>query len=80
MTKAGIRILYTLHKAECTNDMKSYTIKKIIEETELTSTKVRYSIIALLSGGYIAEGYSVGNAATFYITEKGKEILRGCNS
>lgn len=79
MSKTDIKILYCLHKANCTNDMKSFTVKKIIEETELSNTKVRYTIRALLAGEYIGEGFNIGNASTYYITDKGKEVLRGCN-
>lgn len=80
LNKNDIKILYCLHTAGCTNDMKSYTIKKISEITELSNTKIRYTIRSLLAGEYIREGYSSGNASTYYITDKGKEVLRGCNS
>lgn len=58
--------------------MKSFTIKKIVEETNLSDTKVRYTTRYLLAGEYIAEGFTVWNATTYYITAKGNEVLRGC--
>lgn len=79
MSKNDIKILYCLFQAKCTNDMKSFTIRKIEEETKLSNTKIRYTIRSLLSGEYIREGYTSGNAATYYIVNKGIEVLRGCN-
>ncbi|MDK2932799.1 MAG: hypothetical protein PWP27_609 [Clostridiales bacterium] len=80
MNKNDIKILYALYKNQCTNEMKSFTIKKIQEETGLSNTKIRYTIRGLSMSGYLGEGFQSGNASTYYITLKGIGLLKEVSS
>lgn len=55
--------------------MKSITINKISEMTELSISKVRRTINAFKEIKYIKEGIVQRNAKTYYVTKKGIEKI-----
>ena len=73
-----IKILQILEKEDCTNNLKSFTVKRISNEVNLSQTKVRYTMPMLNDLGYANKGFSNGKSQTYYITEKGIEFLRRC--
>lgn len=78
--KTDIVILGKMESTGAINQLKSATIQKIIEKTGLSATKVRASIKLLQDEQLVDEGFMSKNAKTYYVTEKGKELLQsfGC--
>lgn len=71
VSKCDLNVLNCLRQNNCISPMKSFTIKEIAENTNLSNSRVRYTVKPLLAGGFIGEGYSTGNASTHWITPKG---------
>ena len=77
--KVDIEILYMLFVQEVFSPMNSFTLKKIIENTDL---KLSYYSIhrrinkKLIPIGYILEGYKDGNAKSFYLSELAIKYLK----
>lgn len=75
--KVDINILYCLYKKNRTSPLYSAEIKKIIE---FCNTSVSYHTVfrrthKLAKEGYLANGYKNGRAITFYLTDKGEELV-----
>jgi hypothetical protein len=78
MHKSDIKILQILFKGECTNELKSFTIKQLqIYLTEFCYSKIHNTLVSLSLGGLVARGFKNSRADTYYITENGIKILRG---
>jgi predicted transcriptional regulator len=78
MHKSDIKILQILFKSECTNEIKSFTVKQLqIYLTEFCYTKIHTALVSLSLGGLVSKGYKNSRADTYYITENGIKILRG---
>ena len=70
-SKNDYKVIITLYEHECTTEMKSFTIKKLHDITDLSVNKIRDTIKSFLLKGYIAEGAAQHNAKTYYITQLG---------
>lgn len=71
-------ILVTLSKSGCKNCFKGITISEILEVTEgcLGARMTVYKKLRkLVDAGYIAKGILDNHADTFYLTEKGIDIV-----
>ena len=71
-------ILVTLSKSGCKNCFKGITISEILEVTEgcLGARMTVYKKLRkLVDAGYIAKGILDNHADTFYLTEKGINIV-----
>jgi hypothetical protein len=78
VNKSDIKVLQTLYKSECTNEIKSFTIKQLQNYlSEFCYSKIHNNLISLSIGGLVARGYKNSRADTYYITENGIRILRG---
>jgi predicted transcriptional regulator len=78
MHKSDIKILQTLFKSECTNEIKSFTIKQLKTYlSEFCYSKIHNTLVSLSLGGLVAKGYKNSRADTYYITDNGINILRG---
>lgn len=75
MTKNDIFVLGTIKKIEATNSLKSVPLSTLLKNTNLSATKVRSTLKLLMTEELIEEGYMQKNAKTYYITEKGMELL-----
>lgn len=75
LSRNDYKVLTTILQFGCTNEMKSVTIKKMSELTNLSIGKIRLSVKAFLELEYIAEGVVQHNAKTYYITDEGKSKL-----
>lgn len=76
LSRNDYKILSVLYQYECTNELKSITINKINELSDLSVSKVRVSIKTFKNMDYIAEGVLQHKAKTYYITELGIEKLQ----
>lgn len=74
-SKNDVRILNQIMKGSKGNKLFAVSIKGIADKTELSIPKVRITVKSLLANGYIEEGFMQRSAKTYYITQKGKEIL-----
>ena len=70
------KILFTLFKNECTNEIKAFTINKIKKETNLSIPKIRTTIKAFIKEGYIKKGVSHHNANSYYVSETGIKKIK----
>jgi hypothetical protein len=78
MHKSDIKILQALFKNECTNELKSFTIKQLQSYlSEFCYSKIHSTLNSLSLGGFVARGFKNSRADTFYITNNGISILRG---
>lgn len=75
MTKNDLLILGTIKKIDAINSLKSVPVATILKNTNLGATKIRGALKLLMSEELINEGYMQKNAKTYYITEKGIELL-----
>lgn len=79
LDKLDIEILYILYCQEAFTDISSLDIKKITETTEIKTsyfTILRRVNKKLKPSEYVLEGYKVGNARTFYLSNKGIDYLK----
>ena len=76
--KMNIELMYCLYVNNKTNRMDSFKVKDIMNNTELKSSYCTYfsRIKKLQQEGYVAEGVKDGNAACYYISEKGIKYLK----
>lgn len=77
--KVDIEILYMLFVQRAVSPMNSFSIKKIIENTDLKLSY--YSILRrvnkkLIPIGYLLEGYKDGNSKSFYLSELATKYLK----
>ena len=71
-------ILATLYSSDCKNCFKGMTISEILEASEgcLGARMTVYKKLRkLVDAGYIAKGILDNHADTFYLTEKGIDIV-----
>jgi DNA-binding MarR family transcriptional regulator len=76
--RMDINILYSLYMKNKTSPLYSAQIKNIIEYCEISSS---YNTVVrrahkLVNEGYLDMGYNDGRAKTFYLNDKGKELIR----
>lgn len=77
--KNDILILSMVQALGGRNKLTSKTIQKLTEKTERSATKVRATVRLLIEDGLLEEGLKLGNAKTYYITDKGLELLESLN-
>lgn len=77
ITKNDMHILDTIRKLKATNSLRGVPISSIVEKTKLSHTKIRSTTRLLLEENLIEEGFMQKNAKTYYITEKGTEMICG---
>lgn len=65
------KILLEIYKYGCINEMKSITINKIQELTDLSLSKIRTTLSYFKDQNYVAEGVMQHSAKTYYITAEG---------
>lgn len=78
MNRLGFLVLSVLSKNEAFDNVTAMTAKEIAE-TECFGYKDNtiYKKLAVFEKlQYVAPGYKEGRAKTFYITQKGKEVLK----
>ena len=56
--------------------VKGATIRDLTNRTGFSHTTVRQSISRFLDDSVVAEGLKRGNARTFYVNEKGLELMK----
>lgn len=71
LSKNDYKVLYQFYQFDCTNAMKSLTIERMSELTELSVSKIRKTVIEFKKLLYISEGVPQRCAKTYYITKKG---------
>lgn len=77
--KVDIEILYMLYSQKKISPMKSFSVKNIIDNTNLNLSY--HSILRrvskkLIPSGYLFEGYKDGNSKNYYLSNKGIEYLK----
>ena len=77
MHKSDVEILQLLIKNDCTSEVKSYSILKLLALTKYKYSKVHGDLNNLLTGEYVQKGLKNERADTYYITEKGINKLKG---
>jgi|LakMenE01Jun11ns_1017448.scaffolds.fasta_scaffold9769482_1 hypothetical protein len=80
MHKSNIEILNILYTNQCTSELKSYSIQKILSQTKYKYSKVHNDLSSLQSANLISKGYKSERADTYYITELGINKLRELTS
>lgn len=76
LSKNDYKILLKLYENNCTTEMRSYSIKKLCEITELSVNKIRSTIKTFMILDYIAEGCVQHNAKTYFITVNGIQKIK----
>lgn len=71
LSRNDYKILHTLCQMSATNEMKSLTILRLNELTQLSVSKIRKTITIFKELMYISDGVVEHTAKTYYITEKG---------
>lgn len=78
MNRIQFIILSNLLSESADNNIGAMSIKEIIESLhslDYTYNSLYKHVEVLLAAGYVAAGLPVGNAKTYYITQKGVEAL-----
>lgn len=78
MNRLGFLLLSVLSKNDAVGKVSAMTLKEIsgAENFGYKDNTIFKKITEFETAGYIAAGYKEGKAKTFYITEKGKEMLQ----
>ena len=78
MNRLGFLILSVLSKNEAVGNVSAMTAKEISESENFgyKDNTIFKKLAEFETAGYIAVGYKEGKAKTFYITEKGQEMLQ----
>lgn len=71
LSKSDYKILYQLYEYGCFNQLKSVTVEKLSNMSQLSVSKVRKTIKQFIQVSYVCEGIRECNAKTYYITKKG---------
>lgn len=79
MTKNDLLILSEIKKNNAINSLNGVTVSVLSESINLSHTKIRGAIKLLIAEELVLEGYMQGNARTYYITEKGINLLNELN-
>ncbi|NFT08131.1 winged helix-turn-helix domain-containing protein [Clostridium botulinum] len=69
--KNDYAILSHIYHNNYNSPVNSITTLELIDESELSSSKVRNTINEFIRSGYIIEGLKDGNNKTYYISESG---------
>lgn len=75
MHKSNIQILLTLQKNNYTSPFKSVTIQQLKPLTNYSQSKLSKDLNALTTASYVLRGIKKSRAETFYITQKGIDLL-----
>ena len=75
MKKNDILVLGTIKKVKATNSLKSVPVTTLLKEINLSHATIRSSIRLLIKNELVAEGYMQRNARTYYITQKGIDLI-----
>lgn len=75
LSKNDYNVLIMLYQQECTNELKSYTLQQIHQNTNLSISKLRDTIKAFRLLNYINDGLVNNKSKTYYITQQGIEKL-----
>ena len=76
MTMNDLLILNEINRNKATNPLTSVTVSTLSENVDLSHTKIRLAIKLLTKNELVTEGYMQRNARTYYITQKGIELLK----
>lgn len=76
--KNDIKILRKLYADKKINKFKSYTIKQLTEalKNKVSEMKVRQTLNTFLEQELVELGFKSGRSNTYFITEKGIEVLK----
>lgn len=75
MTRNDLLILNEINRNKATNSLTSVTVSTLSENVDLSHTKIRLAIKLLTENELVAEGYMQRNARTYYITQKGIDLI-----
>lgn len=75
MKKNDILVLGTIKKVKATNSLKSVPVTTLLKEINLSHATIRSSIRLLIKNELVTEGYMQRNARTYYITQKGIDLI-----
>ena len=76
MTINDLLILNEINRNKATNSLTSVTVSTLSENVDLSHTKIRLAIKLLTENELVAEGYMQRNARTYYITQKGIDLIK----
>lgn len=78
MNRLGFLILSILSKNEAFDKLSAMTAREIFETEDFgyKGNTIFKKITEFEALGYVAPGYKEGKQKTFFITEKGREILK----
>lgn len=68
-------ILKLLKKQNCTSYFESMTLQEIISVTRTSRPSTYRKMMKLKEHGYVEKGCKSTNADTFYLLDKGKQII-----
>lgn len=76
LSRDEIRLMDCLYRNKCLNSIRAFTIARIQKETDFKESKTRYLIKSLKRAEYANEGVKDRNAHTYYLTQKGIQLIR----
>ena len=68
-------ILKLLKKQNCTSYFESMTLQEIISVTKTSRPSTYRKMMKLKEHGYVEKGCKSTNADTFYLLDKGKQLI-----
>lgn len=79
MNRLGFIVLSILRQNGANNRLSAMAVSEIVDEEEFVykHNTIYKKIKDFETAGLVAQGLKEGRAATFYITEKGVQILEG---
>lgn len=77
INKSDVEILHILTTNQCTTELRSFTISRILEHSKYKYSKVHNDTTKLVSAGYVQKGLKSSKSDTYFITQSGIELLRG---
>lgn len=79
MNRLGFIVLSILRQNGANNRLSAMAVSEIVDEEEFVykDNTIYKKIKEFETVGLVAQGLKEGRAATFYITEKGVQILEG---
>lgn len=75
LTKKEIKILVILKTEECFSKIESLSLREIAEKSETPITTIRHYMKNFLLRGLVEEGARDWSAKTYFINEKGLDII-----
>lgn len=75
LTRVDYIIMKYLKKKGCTCYFESMTLKEIMSAIKISRPTLYRKMMNLLKHGYIGKGCKSTNADTFYLSEKGLQIV-----